>query len=640
MSMMNWHIVSTKAEFLAGSPVDTNLYFIADTHEIYRGAESYTQPIRTYTGSLPTEAIAVNALYINTTTLQGDVYNGTSWTTVVRPLATTVEEGGQNPVTGGAVAAYVAAQIEALTGGEGATLITGLTWDDTEQILDIHKGEAVESITFSGLGVSLQYTSSTGTLQLLDTNNTPIGSPIQLDLERFVTSGEYDPDTRSIILHFGDDVEDVTIPVGDLVDTYTAGNTQSVNMAVAGNQFTATVRISVEGGNILELKDDGLYVSVPSDASKMNLVSGATAGHIATLDSNGQAQDSGIAITDIGQPTVYQGTGTPEDAVGGATAKRGDVCIITKTISGDYAEKTAYVYNGSAWVACDGNYNAENVYFDQDLITTSEIGNISLENGQATIPAAGKNLKQVFDTIFVQEQNPTVTQPSVSVSCPQAGRYEVGTSVTPTYTANLNAGSYQYGPATGVTATAWNVQDTDSHQLTTNTGSFDAFTVGDSTNYRITATATHGAGATPVTNLGNDYSAGQIQAGQKTGNSGYITGYRAGFYGTLTAKEGAIDSALVRSLATKTNNAPAKGNTWSLSIPVGAIRLVFAYPATIGDVTSVQDVNGMNAEVKTAFTKNTVSVEGANAYSGINYNVYVYDLAEAVTTPNTYTIKL
>ena len=39
MAMMNWHIVSTKAEFIAGSPVDTDLYFIADTHEIYRGSE-------------------------------------------------------------------------------------------------------------------------------------------------------------------------------------------------------------------------------------------------------------------------------------------------------------------------------------------------------------------------------------------------------------------------------------------------------------------------------------------------------------------------------------------------------------------------------------------------------------------------
>ena len=104
MAMMNWHIVSTKAEFIAGSPVDTDLYFIADTHEIYRGSESYTQPIVLYADNLPTEGIAVNALYINSTTLKGDVYNGTSWTTVLKPLVTTVEPDGDSPVTGSAVA--------------------------------------------------------------------------------------------------------------------------------------------------------------------------------------------------------------------------------------------------------------------------------------------------------------------------------------------------------------------------------------------------------------------------------------------------------------------------------------------------------------------------------------------------------
>nr|DAP41131.1 MAG TPA: hypothetical protein [Caudoviricetes sp.] len=57
----------------------------------------------------------------------------------------------------------------------------------------------------------------------------------------------------------------------------------------------------------------------------------------------------------------------------------------------------------------DGNYNAENVYFDEDLMTTSAIGNITLSNGQATIPAVGKNLKEVFQTIFVKESNPTIT---------------------------------------------------------------------------------------------------------------------------------------------------------------------------------------------------------------------------------------
>ena len=228
----------------------------------------------------------------------------------------------------------------------------------------------------------------------------------------------------------------------------------------------------------------------------------------------------------------------------------------------------------------------------------------------------------------------------MSVSCPQAKTYEVGESVTPSYTATLNAGSYQYGPATGITATAWSVQNTNSNQLTTNTGTFDAIQVTDDTDYYITATANYNAGAIPVTNVGNEYAAGQIQAGSKTGTSAHIRGYRAGFYGTLTTKDGGIDSALVRALATKTTAAPAKGNVWNLSIPAGAIRIVFAYPASLGDVASVQDVNGMNAEVKTAFTKNTVSVEGAASYAGINYNVYVYDMAEAVTTPNTYKITL
>ena len=639
MAMMNWHIVATKAEFLAGSPVETNLYFIADTHEIYRGSESYTQPIVMYTGELPTSGIAVNHLYINSTTLKGDIYNGTSWTTVLKPLATTVEEDGDSPVTGSAVATYVAAEIAKITGT--GDIVTNITWDDVNQILDVYKGEGKESITFDGLGVSLQYTSSTGMLQLLDTSGNAIGDAVNLGLDKFVTSGEYDASRKVIILYFNAEKTDyVEIPVGELVDTYTVANTKTVSMNMSSNQITANVRISVTGGNALVANEDGLYVQVPDISSKMDKVSGATAGNLVKLDSNGQVVDAGVSADAIHEPVLFSGTTTPEEAVGGATPKKGDMCVISKTISGDLVEKTAYEYNGTSWVALDGNYNAENVYFAQDLITTSAIGNITLTNGQATIPAAGKNLKQVFDAIFVQEKNPTVTQPSVSVSCPQAKTYEVGETVTPSYTATLNPGSYQYGPATGITATAWSVQNTNSNQLTTNSGSFDAIQVTDDTDYYITATATYNDGAVPVTNVGNQYTAGQIKGGNKSGTSAHIKGYRAGFYGTLTTKAGAIDSALVRGLSTKTTAAPAKGNVWNVSIPAGAIRVVFAYPATLGDVASVQDSNGMNAEVKTAFTKNTVTVEGAASYQGIEYNVYVYDMAEAVETPNTYKVTL
>ena len=174
----------------------------------------------------------------------------------------------------------------------------------------------------------------------------------------------------------------------------------------------------------------------------------------------------------------------------------------------------------------------------------------------------------------------------------------------------------------------------------TASGSFDELTVGDATSYAITATATHGEGAVPVTNLGNEYTAGKIAAGNKSKATGKITGYRNSFYGTLKAKDGEVNSALVRGLSGKSGKALTSGNSFNLAIPVGAIRVVFAYPATLRDVSSVQDVNGMNAEVKTAFTKSVVSVEGANGYRAIDYKVYVMDMANANDTANTYKVTI
>lgn len=642
MALMNWHIVTTKAEFLSGSPVDTDLYFIADTHEIYRGSTSFTRPIVMYSGELPTEGIANDTLYINKDTLKGDVYNGVSWATVLKPLASTVESDGDSPVTGTAVAAYVAAEIAKISGT--GDVVTNITWDDTNQILDVFKGEGKESITFNGLGVSLQYTSSTGELQLLDTSGNPIGDPVNLGIEKFVTGGEYDPDTKTIVLYFdgktGDESADkISIPVGDLVDTYTVGNTSTVSMNMSGNQITANVRISVTGGNTLVANEDGLYVSVPDISGKMDKVSGATDGNIAVLDSNGQVKDGGVAVSAIHETTLFEGTDTPEAAASGSTPKKGDLCVITKAIANGKVEKTAYEYNGSAWVALDGNYNAENVYFAPDLITTAAVGNVTLENGHATINAAGKNLKEVFDAIFVKEENPTIDQPVVTIDCPQAKAYEVGENVTPSYTATLDAGNYQYGPATDITATAWTVRNTNGNMLTTNTGTFDAIQVADDTDYAITATATYGDGAIPVTNLGNSYTDGQIKSGNLSKSSDHITGFRRGFYGTTSDKSGAIDSAFVRALANKTDAAPAKDDVWNIDIPAGTARIVFAYPASLGDVTSVKDMN-CAIEIKTAFDKKTVSVEGANGYTGIDYNVYVYDMADGTAISNTYVVTL
>ena len=177
----------------------------------------------------------------------------------------------------------------------------------------------------------------------------------------------------------------------------------------------------------------------------------------------------------------------------------------------------------------------------------------------------------------------------------------------------MSKGSYTYGPDTGITASTWSVVF-NSETLTTATGTFGAVTVEDNTSLSITATATYEAGTIPKTNIGKDYPAGQIKAGSKSKTSGNITGYRNSFYGTFADKTTTLSSDSIRGL-TASNKALSNGNTFNITLPIGAQSVVFAYPATLRDATSVKDVNGLNAEIKGAFTKSVVQVEGANGYT-------------------------
>lgn len=319
--------------------------------------------------------------------------------------------------------------------------------------------------------------------------------------------------------------------------------------------------------------------------------------------------------------------------------EKGDIGIVTETINDDASQITGYVYNGTDWAAMDGNYDAANVYFSKDLVFTQAFGKYSPDgSGSVTIPTAenGMSLQALLEGAYAEEKNPTITQPSCSVTLSNSGTKEVGTSFTPSYSVSFNAGSYQYGPATGVTASSYAVTDTNDNEAATQTGSFAAFTVGDDTNYRVSVTVQHTAGATPLTNLGNDYAAGQIQAGSKSAQSATVTGYRNEFYGTMTTKPASMSSGDIRGLSGK--KAVANGNI-SVSVPVGALRVVIAVPNT-KVVNSVLDVNGLNAQIFSSFTHTTVDVEGANSYTAKTYNVYYLDYANANDTANTYTVTI
>lgn len=313
---------------------------------------------------------------------------------------------------------------------------------------------------------------------------------------------------------------------------------------------------------------------------------------------------------------------------------QGDIGIVSEDIAGG-AEKqlTAYVYNGSVWKALDGNYNAENVYFDKDMTITANIGVQTIgDSGSKTLSTRGKNVQQVFDMIVAQEKNPTVTQPSTSVTLTSAGAKEVGTKYTPNWSVDFNPGSYQYGPATGVTATAYAVTDTNSGSASTQTGSFTNFTVGDDTNYKVSVTTTHTAGVIPKTNLNNDYAAGQIKAGSKTASSGAVTGFRSMFAGAVVTPI-TIDSDSIRALTGKKGQF---AKTFSLTIPEGCKQVVIALPNG-HTLTKVLDVGAFGTDIVGSFQLQTAQVKGLNNYTAAEYNVYVY-APDAALGSNTYNV--
>ena len=385
-------------------------------------------------------------------------------------------------------------------------------------------------------------------------------------------------------------------------------------------------------------------------------------------------QDYSTKINAIGG-SLFQGTktdlNTPDSDVitnyftgeNKPTPKKGDVFVVTTVLSGVTYEQSAYGYTGEAWVAMTGNVVADKVIMRENITMAgnyTQVGNqTKTQNGTATFSTKGKSVADVLTDIFSKRLQPTITaQPSVaSFSLTGAAAVEAGTKLAAaTYSASsLNAGSYTYGPATGVVATNWKVDritNADTTQVVSVagaslTGGSDnnggtGFIIGDvggdnvvsSLKYRVTAT--HGAGVTANDNLGSASSPViAITAGSKTKDTAAYTPYRNYFYGT-SATTPTVDSAYVRTL-TKSNKAYAAG-TITISVPAGTKRVCVACLADKRGVTKVINETAMNADVTSTFVKSTVNVEGANGYTAKSYNVWVFE--PAVAYENTATLKV
>lgn len=132
--------------------------------------------------------------------------------------------------------------------------------------LSKQKGQKLTVISTQGgiteglyLNVALNYDSLTGILSLLV--NDEIVNSYNLPLEQFLDSEltRYDSETKKIILVFreqGKDPKYVEIPIGDLVDTYTAGE----GLKLENNQFSVKINKNASE-SFISVDEDGLSLN-------------------------------------------------------------------------------------------------------------------------------------------------------------------------------------------------------------------------------------------------------------------------------------------------------------------------------------------------------------------------------------------
>ena len=238
---------------------------------------------------------------------------------------------------------------------------------------------------------------------------------------------------------------------------------------------------------------------------------------------------------------------------------------------------------------------------EQDVTSNITVGAIPA----GTTLTEGTSLTELFQKLLISEIAPTI-----GFSISKSGNVAKGGSYTETLTVNVS----NMGSAKKIKSIAWyegnTVKQTDTIDSTT-TGSW-TFTMPTAT----TDTTTFKAVVTYTKSDNNDTSV------TKTAS---ITFYYNKFYGAvndLDPTEATVE-ALTSALAT------GKGGTYSFTVSNG--RICYAYPKSLGALTSIKDGNGFS--LFDSFTR----TEQSYTQAGDTVAYYRYVLTDA-TTVSSYSV--
>lgn len=271
----------------------------------------------------------------------------------------------------------------------------------------------------------------------------------------------------------------------------------------------------------------------------------------------------------------------------------------------------------------------------EDILSMFDVGGI--EEGETIV--ADTTLTEFVKHLLISTFYPTYTNPSFSLTSNQSNNVEAGLITDIILTYNFNRGSINGKLVVGIwqpltfqdyragSAIQYIIEGQDMVLVNARTLTNQQFVDGANT---YDGSVQHEIGPQPLDSVGVPYQT--PYPANTIDRSVTINGRRRLFWGVSNV---ATSSALIRSLSGTQLN-PQNGSTFTINIPIGATNIVFAYPATLQDITSIKYVEGLNAEIKDVFVQSIVSVEGLNTYNPINYKVYIYTPVEAFSATATY----
>ena len=244
------------------TPDNNTLYFIEDTLQLYKGSELYAKSYR-IVDSVPTVGME-GVLYIDRVNKAIKAFENGVWVDGLnlKPvIADEVTVSGTDAVSGKAVAAYVQTAIENVTGGENATVITGIVTGSDFGTLVVTQGteETPVSVNLDGVVLNPTYKADTRTITLPVLGADKEDIVINLGKDMVVKSGSYDAATGDLVLVLTDDSE-VKIPVGDLVDTYNPSSDKSgaVQIEISNHEIKGTVLVD---NSTVKINTDGKLIA-------------------------------------------------------------------------------------------------------------------------------------------------------------------------------------------------------------------------------------------------------------------------------------------------------------------------------------------------------------------------------------------